>query len=557
MSIGCSIDADCPEGYLCFGGHCVPDIIYIEPPVDPPLPGLGYFLRKRYTSNVAITEEINAIDLLHEVIFPSSRMFLAQSEYGKISIKNKKPAPYAYGTAAFAKFSTTIDVDNVSPWINTADKIILIAPHTSRSEVRGVSTAAYATNQNSITCSNTGGLLTTPNFSGYSAPTTPATSTITVTGATAGTAVTVTIDGVQFDFTTGSADTTETIAAYIAGVIAAHPSLSRRFTVAYATGASTLTLTARTGRITLAQQLNASTSAPLANPVTAPTLSGSGTSTTFTAGQYAVAYSAVNANGETLLSEYKVVTLTATQKITVSGITLPSGATSLRWYCSPTADSNKLRLVAENTGGTFDITELPRLSASLPPDTNRTGAEVMDIKAVFSDRADSIRSISASSNVMKASFTWVLGNREKPVNRVDLKYRDATQDYRLVELRLRDETHIDKTKKISKHEVNGQAIDNTDQAYRIAAGLLAEKRDADFFYQWKGTRTALLLQEGDVVAITDDGSGVVNLPVIIEQINFDIPTGALPEGAFTARKYSSSLYDDSIVDRVIPVVSEN
>lgn len=560
MSVAaCAIDADCPEGYECIGGRCVP--AYGGGGGGggsvPPLPGVGQYLQKRYTCNLAITEEINAIDLLHEVVFPSSRMFLAQSANGKIAMKNKKPSSYAYGTAQFTSGTTALDVDNVSPWINAGGGLVLIAPHTTRSEVRTVSTAAYATNQNSITCSNTGGLLTTPNFSGYSAPTTPATSTITVNAATAGTAVTLTIDGIVFSFTTSTGDTTVSIAAYLAGVISSHPSLSRRFTVAYTTGASALTLTARTGRITVTDRLNFTTSAPLTNPVTAPTLASSGTSTIFAAGQYAVAYSAINANGETLLSQYKTITITATQKITVSGISLPSGATAIRWYCSPTADSNKLRFVAENTGGTFDITTLPLLSAGLPPAVNTSGGEVMSIQASFSDRADTARAGLSASNVIKAAFSWFLGNREKSVNRVDLKYRDAGQDWRLIELRLRDDTHIAKTKKISKFEVNGQAIDNTDQAYRIASGLLAEKRDSDFFYKWKATRRALLLQEGDVVAITDDGSGVVNLPVVIEQIEFDIPDGGIPKASFTARKYASTLYDDSIVERTIPIISEN
>ena len=555
--IGCTIDADCPEGYICLGGQCVPD--YIEGGGgggggEAPLPGIGAYLQRRYTSNLAITEQLNAADLLHEVIFPAARLYLTQSELGKIAIKNKKPTPYAYATAAVAA-STTVDVDNVSEWIGNVNNLILKTPHTNESEIREVTAAAYATDQNSITCSNTGGLLTTPNFSGYSAPSTPATSTFTVNSATAATACTVTVDGVVFEFTTSTGDTTDSIAAYLTGVISAHPALSRKFTVAYTAGASTLTLTARTGRLTVGTAFEFASDAPLANPTTAPTLGGSGTDTTFIAGDYAVAYSAINANGETLLSNYKVVTLTATQHIDVSTVSLPSGATALRWYCSPAAASNKLRFIAENNGASFDITTLPLLTAALPPDLNRTGAEIMRVNAVFSDRLED-RSDIAASNVLKATFNWLLGNREKSINRVDLKFRDASQDYRLVELRMTNDAHIAKTNKVSPLEVNGQAINNTDQAQRITAGILAEKRDADFFYEWRATRAALLLQEGDVVAITDDGSGVYNLPVIIESIKFDIPTAAMPFVDFVGRKYASNMYDDSIVERTIPVVSE-
>lgn len=534
-----------------------------EPDIPPPdqLPGLGRYLRKRYTSNVAVTDQLSALDLLNDVIFVSSRMFLTQAANGKLSIKNKKPAPYAIATEQFSAAETVLSVDNVSDWISNVDNWLLIAPHTTSSEIRRVSDAVYTTDQNSAALSATddaGGaaVFTVTGFSGCDGANTPATGVILVNFApAAGTTCEVTVDSSTFTFITTSSDTIASISSYIAGVIASHPSLYRRFSVAW-DEVDTVTLTARFGELTLETALANTTSAPIADPVTAPTLSGSTTSTAFLAGDYAVAYSYVNASGETLLSEFKRVTLTATQRINVSAITpLPAGVTSVNWYVSPEADSTKMRYHSNNDGSAFNITTLPLLSAQLSPDLNRTGCEVMRVAAVFSDREET-RSATSRSNVIKASFSWLLGNREKSVNRVDLKYRDASQDWRLVELRLRDDAHIAKTKKVSNIEVNGQAIDNTDQAYRITAGMLAEKRDADFFYKWEATREALLLQEFDVVAITDDGSGVYNLPVCIEQIEFDLDNASLPVANFTARKYSSTLYDDSIVERTIPVVAE-
>lgn len=323
--------------------------------------------------------------------------------------------------------------------------------------------------------------------------------------------------------------------------------------MSWAEGASVVNLTAKIGTLTLDDGVQFAVGAPIVDPATGPTLAAAG-SGALAAGVYSVAYSCINAAGETLVSPYESVTLTAGQKINVSPVTLPAGTTALKWYCSPEANSVKLRYVAENNGVAFSINVLPRLSAPLPPDLNRTGAEVIRLAFVFSDREEP-RSATSRANVLKASFSWLLGNREKSVNRIDLKYRDSAQDWRLVELRLRDDANIEKTKKVSNLEVNGQAIDNTDQAYRITAGLLAEKQDADFFYKWEGTREALLLQEGDVGAITDRSSGVYNFPVRLEEIEFD-PGHGLPKGSFTARKYASSLYDDSIVERTIPVIIE-
>lgn len=163
----------------------------------------------------------------------------------------------------------------------------------------------------------------------------------------------------------------------------------------------------------------------------------------------------------------------------------------------------------------------------------------------------------AGSNVLRATYEWLLGNRNKSINRIDLKYRDALQDYRLIDLRISDNANIAKIKKTSNLEVNGQGIDNTFQATRIGLSLLAEYLDADFFYRWTATRAALLLEEGDVVAITDNSSGVVNLPVMIEELNYDPKEGSIPRVGLTGRKYMTSLYDDSIADRKTPMVIEN
>lgn len=525
-------------------------------PFPPPsqLPGLGRFLRKRYTCNTVVSEQMSALDLLHDVINLSSRQFFTQSASGKLGLKNKKPVPYAFGTEQFSAAETALDVDAVTDWIGDTDTLLLVAPHTTSSEIRTVTGAAYSSSQNSITFSSTGGLFTIVGFAGCDGASTPATASITVNSATASTACTITLESTVFAFTTASSgETTESIASYIAGVIATHPALYRRFDVSWVSGAHVVNLTAKFGTLTIDSGLTYTTSTPMADPSTAPTLSGA-SSGSLAAGVYNVAYSAVNASGETLLSPFKAITLAANKKISVSTISLPSGATSLNWYVSPEADSTKLRYIANNNGTGFDITTLPALTAALPPDLNTSGCEVMKLSMAFSDRTTT-RSAATRSNVLKASFSWFLGRREDTVNQIEMKYRDSADDWRLITLKLRDDASIAKVGATKSKEFNGQAIDNTDQAYRIAAGLLAERQDADFFYRWTATREALLLQEGDVVAITDDGSGVYNFPVIIEQIEMSVE-GGLPKATFTGRKYSSRLYDDSVVERTIPIVSE-
>lgn len=526
------------------------------PPGDNPppgqLPGLGALLRKRYTSNIAVTEEMAAIDLLHEVIFLSSRMYLTQSETGKIALKSKKPVPYAYGTEQFNAAETALDVDSVTDWIGDTDTLLLVAPHTTSSELQTVTGAVYPTSQNSITLSSTGGLFSITAFSGCDGASTPATGSIQVTGlGSAPVTCSITLESTVFNFITSTSDTVNSIASYIGASIRSHPAVNRRFDVSVAT--DTVTLVAKFGTLTVSPGLTYTTSIPLPDPTAALTITAAAGSTALAAGVYKVAYSDVNALGETLLSPYKSVTLTAGQKISVSALTLATNATSRNWYVSPEAGSTKLRYHSNTNGSAFDITTLPLLTDGFPPDLNTSSCEVMKVSAAFSDRA-STRSGTTASNVQKASFSWFLGNREDTVNEIQLKYRNADADWQLITLKLKDAVSIAKIKTIKSKEFNGQAIDNTDQAYRIAAGLLAELRDADFFYKWKANREALLLQEGDVVTITDDGSGVYNLPVRIEQIEFDV--SGIPSASFTARVYASTLYDDSIVERPITLVSE-
>lgn len=546
----CTIDDDCPVGYYCDGGVCFP----LVPPVDPgapALPGLGNYLIPRYTSNLIINDEISGNDLINKVINAADRGFLVQMENGAVGYKNKKPTPYAFATDAIAVSDDEIAVDNVKDWIGTDDTLLLVNPHTSRSEVRTVIDAAYSTDQNSATVRSTGGIFTTVDFSGCDGLTTPATGSITVDSAT-GTDCSITINdpvATTFSFTTGTNDTVYSIASYIAAAIMGHPVLRRKYDVEF-DGVDTVTITARFGILGLDDGVRYASDAPLADPVTAPTLGQSGSATDLAAGDYAVAYCAVNDVGDTLLSQYKVVALSALAQIDVSTISLPAGATSVKWFVSPAPGSTFLRLVNENNGTGFAITTLPKLSAALPPDTNTTGAEVMRIAGVFSDREED-RSGTTRANVLKATFEWKLGGRAKAVNQIELVYRDATNDYARVTMKRRNDESIAKLHATKSESINGQAIDNTDQAERIASGALAELRDADFFHKWKSTNEASLFQEGDVVATTDSGAGLINFPVIIEEIEMDVPTCSLPEVNFTARTYAYTLYDDSIVERTI------
>ena len=520
-------------------------------PTDPPegrTSALNFNLRRRYTSNVVVTDSVKVTDFLHDVIFPASRMFFSQDEQGRLKLRHKKPADNARATGAVS--GTTVAVDNVEPWLTNKTGLALVDPNTSNSEVRVVTTAVYSTATPTLTVGN---LLTATSFSGGNGTTNAQEATITASGfGTQFEQSSYTLDGVEVAFNASTVDDDDAVAYWIAASINGHPQLSRKFKAKVLANEVEVRLTA--GTLTLDEALTETHLAPLSNPSTLPTLTAA-SGGNLEAGTVYVAYSYVNDRGETQTTARQSVAVTANQKVTVTGITPPAGASKVRWYCSTVIGGWSLRMVKENNGSGFDITTLPNRNDPVPPVWNTTGTEVVRVSAVFTDRALA-RSQADRSNVIKASFKWRLGNRKQAKNMVELTFRDPTQDFRLVTLNLRNENHIAKVRKEQKLEVNGAAIDSYNQAYRIASGLLTENLDADFFYSWTADRDALLLEEGDVVAITDAGSGVINLPVRIEEIEYDLRDG-FATATFTGRKYSTTLYDDSVAERMIPVVIEN
>lgn len=106
------------------------------------------------------------------------------------------------------------------------------------------------------------------------------------------------------------------------------------------------------------------TSSPaISNPSTAPTLAAIGTTTlaslgstsTFAAGTYTVAYSYSNAGGETLVSSSSTIALSAGQGIRVNQISLGTDATSINYYVSPIANRTEIYKAGTGTGGTATL----------------------------------------------------------------------------------------------------------------------------------------------------------------------------------------------------------
>lgn len=538
-------------------------------PIDPnfpggggnELPGLAYYLRRRYTCNLSLHEKMKVNDFIHKVVNLSSMMFMTQGPNGKIKLKNKKPTDF--GLAADALTGGEIKIDNVKPWITDKRGFVLVDPNTPYSEVRRVSDALYSTSEGVELSTTTGGFLQLEAFVDGDLTTDPGMGSILVKAFTSGDPFDFTLDGVALSATPGDSDNEATIAGFIYASINAHPRLKRKFYATWDAGNTLVEIFYTVGTLSLDSSLQETHVAAEDDPVLAPNLTA-GTGGLLAAGTYHVSYAWKNFRGQTLVSPSDSVTVAANGKIEVDAVTPPADC-SVVWFCSPAAGSMKLRQVAENNGAAFEITRpfdksnpgddmLPSLNAAIPPDLNRTGAEVMRVEMSFSDRAEP-RAGLVRSNILTDSLKFRPG-KENTVNRIDFKYRDASQDYRLVELRLSNQASIDKIKKVVPEEYNGQACSSMNEAYRIANAILAEKRDANAWYDLAADREALLLEEGDVICVTDDGAQTYNLPVRIESIEITSKLGKCPV-SMEVRKFANTLFDDSVAERQIPVVIQS
>lgn len=498
--------------------------------------------RRRYTANLLVSEEIKAIDFLFDILFPSANLFLGQQANGKLAIKVAKPSDFTFVKTANSIGSNEIEVLNIHPWRDKTTKI-LIGANLPNSEVRTISATRFIASAIPVTA--TGGIATnSATLSGGTAQFPPS-ATLTVQN-NSDTKV-ITIDNYQIKYPGGGS--LEAIAAAIAGQINAHEVLNK-YTKAKWNKDATILITSRSGILTLDSNLGFIHNAKIDSPATAPALSAINGGT-FEAGTYYVYYSFLTAAGETPVSPHTNITISDNQFIRVGAITKPAGVNEINYYCSIEAEGIRPHLAGSGDGAAFDITILPSIDARIEPNYNATAEEIHHIDAVFTDKANPQTSL-LRSNMLKDSFKFPIGNRQPSTNQIEIKFRDASQDFRLSELRVNDKFHQDKVKKVNKKEINGAAIDSYHQARRLANQSLAQFRDGDLFQAFSSDGEALLLEEGDFIAVTDESGEFINEPMRVEDVEIS-DSGGYPKATITARKYRRYYFDDQVTEKLVPI----
>lgn len=151
--------------------------------------------------------------------------------------------------------------------------------------------------------------------------------------------------------------------------------------------------------------------------------------------------------------------------------------------------------------------------------------------------ADTVR-----ANIRDGTFGWPDASRQSLVNQIKGEYRESVRDFGKQPITVNDFNHQRKTRKTNTFEVDLSATDNYNQAARLSNGLLNKLRDGDRFFSWASMGEALLLDEGDVVCVSDDSGPFRNQLVRLEEI--EINDGF--DATFTARKYSRVQVSDLV-----------
>jgi hypothetical protein len=168
------------------------------------------------------------------------------------------------------------------------------------------------------------------------------------------------------------------------------------------------------------------------------------------------------------------------------------------------------------------------------------GEEVIRVAMVFD-----------KSNIFKKSFKWPLAGDQSSYNGFEMTFFDSANDYSKQPITVNDEIRQARTRKPSIKKIDGSAIDNRHQAERILNWQAAKYGDGDKLFEWASTGRALLLEEGDVVPLSDDTGGFVNAPASVEELVISENWTVTARG----RIYSTEMHSDEAAQRIVPLPS--
>jgi hypothetical protein len=141
---------------------------------------------------------------------------------------------------------------------------------------------------------------------------------------------------------------------------------------------------------------------------------------------------------------------------------------------------------------------------------------------------------------MIGSVEYPLSDRQPSTNRVTVKYVDAAAGFEERTLPVNDFDHQLEVRKVNNEDLDGSAIDNYFQAYRMGQRRLAKVRDLGSFVRLQTDLRGHVLEIGDVVAVTAVECGLVAAPFRLISVGF----GADDNVTLLGQAYDIGIYDD-------------
>lgn len=519
-------------------GDGIPDYL----PADIPTA-----LRRRWTLNLILSEEMKGIDFVYDVMLASFNGFLAQEATGKFAIKARRPADFSFIRIESAPAAGEIAVWNINPFRLEKPRIV-IGAHLPVAEVRRIVGARYDTIV-SIPITATGGAsVNAPTLAGGTNDIPPS---AVVTVFDAGFQKHLNIDGFDLFYTAQTGETTSTAAGAVAALVNSHNVLNK-YVKAEWTGGDTVKISSRIGFLELDAPLRNKHLTRIGDPAAPPNAAAAASASGFlVAGNYLLCFSYVTAEGETLTSPTQTVTVSDNGKIDVPAMVLPARVLELRWYLSAEPNGIRLRRIAKTAGESFSIRQTPRLNGYVEPVINATGEELHRVEMAFTDRADTSSNLRAS-NMIKGSFQFSVSNGQPSKTGVSIAFRDAAEDFQFTELKVIDEELAAKTRKPAIEKINGAGVDSTHQARRLANQRLAVLTGGDAGQIFASDGEALLLEEGDVITATEESGDFKNASLTVEAmvLSDDDDYASIK---ITAKPYRRSFFDDQIREKLVPL----
>lgn len=476
-------------------------------------------LMKRYTANFSVSEEVRAVDLVHKNVFPTAKLFMKVGKNAKVGIYSEKAADSTFVRTATAVGATSLPILDVTPWKAGPDLLkgrLLTGWSLTTSEVRDLLSADFSTSGNSITLVAAAPGTTTLVASGATlsggSTSAQASGTLTLGGTpAAGDTITATIDGEDVEYTLTSADTTETAAAMLMQYINANTTL-RPYIKAFWVPASP-------------------------NVVTVKCLHGALNLTSATG--FPTFLKAHDVGEEVL----RIAMSFATNSQDVYGA----------WPASTLILLNDIYLPTVLNGHKYQVTTGGTTGASEPTWPITAGGAVANGTAIFTEIGSTVLAQAGlkRSNIVKDSFQWPKGGTQSSVNQIKGYFTDKVNDYAKTPFKVNDAAHQAQVHKIYPKEIDLTAVDNFHQVFRLASAELAKNREGDWFASLEAGPSALVLEEGDLIAVSDDSGGLVNVVTRAE----DLKIKPNHHVGITSRLYSTNMFSDDVTATPILIPS--